>query len=101
MWPTRGNYVAPAVESYEAALRKDSMNSWTGPRKQSNGYSDQQKMYAHNPAYNSSSINKIVDNLQKGSASIVDVYKPQLPKAWNSEPKPQQYSKLFVYCLLF
>lgn len=95
VWPTRGNYVAPAVESYEAALRRDSLNTWTGPRKQSNGYSDQQKMYAHNPAYNSSSINKIVDNLQKGTNSV-DVYKPQLPKAWNSEPKHQQYSKLFV-----
>lgn len=51
-------------------------------------------MYAHNPAYNSSSINRIVDNLQKGATSV-DVYKPTLPQAWNSnpQPKPQQYSK--------
>ncbi|KAJ8982388.1 hypothetical protein NQ317_009643 [Molorchus minor] len=50
-------------------------------------------MYAHNPAYNSSSINRIVDNLQKG-VSNVDVYKPTLPQAWNagSSPKPQHFS---------
>lgn len=90
VWPTRGNYVAPAVESYEAALRKDSLSNWSGPPKHSNGYADDQnKMYAHNPAYNSNSINRIVDNLQKG-VSNVDVYKPKLPKAWNSDAPPKQ-----------
>nr|XP_023013357.1 uncharacterized protein LOC111503310 isoform X1 [Leptinotarsa decemlineata] len=77
VWPTKGNYVAPVVDSYEAALKSDSLDKWTLPQ----GKSD--KMFAHNPAYNSSSINKIVDNLQKG-VSNVDVYKPNMPQAWAS-----------------
>ncbi|KAJ8919944.1 hypothetical protein NQ315_006473 [Exocentrus adspersus] len=81
VWPTRGNIVAPAVDSYEAALKTDSLVAWTGGK--------EDKMYAHNPAYNSTSINKIVDNLQKG-ATGVDVYKPTLPQAWNSSPAPKQ-----------
>lgn len=92
-WPTKGNYVAPAVDAYEAALRSNTLPSWSGPAR--NPTSD---MYAHNPAYNSSSINRIVDNLQKGTANNVDVYKPQLPKAWNagSTEKQQQYGELAV-----
>lgn len=93
VWPTKGNYVTPAVDAYEAALRSDSLTSWSGP---TNGYNDNSsKVYAHNPAYNSNSINRIVDNLQKGSGNV-DLYKPQLPKAWNSGPpqKQQQFGKL-------
>ncbi|XP_044257429.1 uncharacterized protein LOC123006736 isoform X3 [Tribolium madens] len=85
-WPTRGNYVAPVVDSYEAALKNDSLSSWTGAN-------PNEKVFAHNPAYNSSSINRIVDNLQKGN---VDLYKPSMPQAWNSSttPKQQQYGSI-------
>jgi hypothetical protein len=88
-WPTRGNYVAPVVDSYEAALKNDALTSWTAPKAESN-----QKVFSHNPAYNSSSINRIVDNLQKG-VSNVDLYKPALPQAWNSSTatKQQTYGK--------
>lgn len=87
VWPTKGNYVAPAVDAYEEALRKNSLSSWSGPPKHT------ANMYNPNPAYNSNSINRIVDNLQKGTTTNVDVYKPQLPKAWNAGPlqKQQQY----------
>ncbi|CAH1236316.1 unnamed protein product [Diabrotica balteata] len=74
-WPTKGTYVAPAVNSYEAALKNDSLATWSVPK------SNDQKMYAHNPSYNSNSINKIIDGYQKG-ASNVDVYKPTLPQGW-------------------
>jgi hypothetical protein len=83
-WPTRGNYVAPVVDSYEAALKNDALTSWTAPKAESN-----QKVFSHNPAYNSSSINRIVDNLQKG-VSNVDLYKPALPQAWNSSAATKQ-----------
>lgn len=88
VWPTKGNYVAPAVDAYEEALRKNSLSTWSGPPKNTSN------MYTPNPAYNSSSINRIVDNLQKGTSGV-DVYKPQLPKAWNSgtPQKQQQYGK--------
>ncbi|XP_050315731.1 uncharacterized protein LOC126750197 isoform X6 [Anthonomus grandis grandis] len=90
-WPTKGSYVAPAVNSYEEALKSDNLASWTIPK--SNGYGDQ-KIFTHNPAYNSDSINRIVENLQKGSSST-DVYKPALPQAWNSGPvKKQNYSSI-------
>lgn len=82
VWPTKGNYVTPAVDSYEAALRNDNLTNWTVPK-------TDQKMYVHNPTYNSSSINRIVDNLQKGATSV-DVYKPTLPQAWNAGPGPRQ-----------
>lgn len=87
VWPIKGNYVAPAVDAYEAALRNDTLATWSGPTK-----NNATNMYAPNPAYNSSSINRIVDNLQKGVGNL-DVYKPQLPKAWNAgtQPKQQQY----------
>ncbi|CAH0545732.1 unnamed protein product [Brassicogethes aeneus] len=87
-WPTRGNLVAPAVNSYEAALKSDTLASWTGPK--TNGHD---KVFAHNPAYNSNSINRIVDNLQKGVTNV-DVYKPTLPQAWNvtGAPKQQQFN---------
>ncbi|XP_015840184.2 uncharacterized protein LOC656988 isoform X4 [Tribolium castaneum] len=87
-WPTRGNYVAPVVDSYEAALKNDSLASWTGA-------STNEKVFAHNPAYNSSSINRIVDNLQKGVGNV-DLYKPSMPQAWNSStaPKQQQYGSI-------
>lgn len=88
-WPGKGNYVTPAVDSYEAAMRSGSLSTWTGSN-------EPQKVFAHNPAYNSSSINRIVNNLQQG-VSNVDVYKPILPQAWNnsSPPKQQQYGKTF------
>lgn len=86
-WPTKGNYVAPAVDSYEIALKNDNLANWSVPK------SNDQKMYAHNPSYNSSSINRIVDNLQKG-VSNMDVYKPTLPQAWNMRScQKQQYSE--------
>lgn len=90
VWPTKGNYVAPAVDAYEAALKNNTLATWSGPSKNNTS-----NMYAHNPAYNSSSINRIVDNLQKGTAGNVDVYRPQLPKAWSagSSQKQQQYGK--------
>ncbi|GJQ76837.1 hypothetical protein Trydic_g15044 [Trypoxylus dichotomus] len=84
-WPTRGSYVAPVVDSYEQALKADSLSQWRASP--ANGYGD--KVYAHNPAYNSNSINRIVDNLQKGATSV-DVYKPKFPQAWNSKTSPQQ-----------
>ncbi|XP_066256472.1 uncharacterized protein [Euwallacea similis] len=91
-WPTKGNFVAPAVNSYEQALKDDNLASWTVPK--TNGYGEQ-KSFAHNPAYNSQSINRIVDNLQKGAASNVDVYKPSLPQAWNSGSNTKsQYSSI-------
>lgn len=88
IWPTKGNYVAPAVDAYEEALRKNSLSSRSGPPKNTSN------MYTPNSAYNSSSINRIVDNLQKGTGNV-DVYKPQLPKAWNSgtPQKQHQYGK--------
>lgn len=78
------------MDAYEEALRKNSLSTWSGPPKNTSN------MYTPNPAYNSSSINRIVDNLQKGSNGV-DVYKPQLPKAWNagSQQKQQQCSKWF------
>lgn len=82
VWPSRGNYVAPAVDSYEAALKSDTLPNWSVPK-------SEPKMYAHNPSYNSSSINRIVDNLQKG-VSNVDVYKPTLPQAWNMNSRQKQ-----------
>lgn len=82
---SRGNYVQPVVDSYEKAMRSDNLASWTGP---SNGH--EQKVYAHNPAYNSNSINRMVDNLQRGNT---DVYKPNVPQAWNQPQAKQQYSK--------
>ncbi|XP_066148319.1 uncharacterized protein [Euwallacea fornicatus] len=91
-WPTKGNFVAPAVNSYEQALKDDNLASWTVPK--TNGYGEQ-KSFAHNPAYNSQSINRIVDNLQKGAASNVDVYKPSLPQAWSSGSNTKlQYSSI-------
>lgn len=36
VWPTKGNYVAPAVNSYEQALKTDNLASWTIPK--TNGY---------------------------------------------------------------
>lgn len=36
VWPTKGNYVAPAVNSYEQALKSDNLASWTIPK--TNGY---------------------------------------------------------------
>lgn len=92
-FPSKGNFVAPAVNSYEEALQNDTLPSWTMP---ANGYGPSaanNKVYAHNPAYNSNSINRIVDNLQKG-LSNVDIYKPTLPQAWNAQPvlKTQQYN---------
>lgn len=88
VWPTKGNYVAPAVDAYEAALRSNSLTSWSGPPKNSS------TMFTTNPIYNSNSINRIVDNLQKGTSNV-DVYKPQVPKAWNTGTvqKHQQYGK--------
>ncbi|XP_060519348.1 uncharacterized protein LOC132697757 isoform X2 [Cylas formicarius] len=89
VWPTKGIIVAPAVDSYEAALKSDSLASWTGSK--NNG---DQKIYAHNPAYNSQSINRIVENLQKGTGNV-DVYKPSLPQSWNSDPaRKQHYSSV-------
>ena len=87
VWPSRGNYVAPVVDSYETALKNDTLESWTGA-------TSNEKVFSHNPAYNSSSINRIVDNLQKGVNSV-DLYKPSFPQAWNSSAstKQQQYSK--------
>lgn len=86
VWPTRGNYVAPAVDSYEEALKNDYLTNWSIPK-------SEQKMYAHNPSYNSNSINKIVENLQKGVSNI-DVYKPTLPQSWNMNLRQnQQFSK--------
>lgn len=93
VWPNRGNYVAPVVDSYESALKNDTLSTWTAPK--TNGYQNtNQKVFSHNPAYNSSSINRIVDNLQKGVTNV-DIYKPTLPQAWNSSgvTKQQQYSK--------
>ncbi|XP_056629938.1 uncharacterized protein LOC130440687 isoform X1 [Diorhabda sublineata] len=74
-WPTKGNYVAPAVNSYESALKNDNLANWSIPK------SSDQKMYAQNSNYNSSSINKIIDNYQKGGSNV-DVYKPTLPQGW-------------------
>lgn len=89
-WATKGQFVQPVVESYERAIRNNSLPQWTG----ANGYNDP-KLYAHNPAYNSSSINRIVDNIQKGDASNADIYKPNVPQAWNAtqQGKQQSYSK--------
>lgn len=50
------------------------------------------KAYSPNPSYNSPSINKIVDNLQKG-VSNVNMYKPKLPTAWNSPASCDYQSK--------
>ncbi|KAK9880848.1 hypothetical protein WA026_013173 [Henosepilachna vigintioctopunctata] len=86
-WPSKGNFVAPAVESYELASKTDNLATWAGPKYM--GQSDHNKAFTHNPAYNSASINRIVDNLQKG-ASNVNVYKPKLPSAWNATDKQQQ-----------
>ncbi|XP_063919964.1 uncharacterized protein LOC135134972 isoform X4 [Zophobas morio] len=88
VWPSRGNYVAPVVDSYETALKNDTLESWTGA-------TSNEKVFSHNPAYNSSSINRIVDNLQKGVNSV-DLYKPSFPQAWNSSAstKQQQYSSV-------
>ncbi|KAF7275513.1 hypothetical protein GWI33_011643, partial [Rhynchophorus ferrugineus] len=36
VWPTKGNFVAPAVNSYEEALKNDKLASWEIPK--SNGY---------------------------------------------------------------
>ncbi|CAG9859807.1 unnamed protein product [Phyllotreta striolata] len=74
-WPTKGNYVAPAVSSYETALKSDNLANWAIPK------NNEQKMYSHNANYNSSSINKIIDSYQKG-VSNVDVYKPTMPQGW-------------------
>ncbi|XP_022918182.2 uncharacterized protein [Onthophagus taurus] len=92
-WPNKGNYVAPVVDSYEQALRRDSLSTWRASP--SNGYGMQpEKVFAHNPAYNSTSINRIVDNLQKGMSNV-DVYKPKHPQAWNSKSSQQpQYSSV-------
>lgn len=88
---SRGNYVTPAVDSYEKAMRNDSLASWQVP---TNGQTN--TGYAHNPAYNSNSINRIVDNLQKSSNT--DVYKTSLPHAWNQPHAKQQYSKFsFIF----
>ncbi|XP_044751639.1 uncharacterized protein LOC123311634 isoform X2 [Coccinella septempunctata] len=78
---SKGNFVAPVVESYEKGLRTGNLASAKGINH--NGQYNQNKVFAHNPAYNSSSINRAVDNLRKG-VSNVDVYKPTLPSAWNS-----------------
>lgn len=88
VWPTKGSYVAPVVDSYEQALKADSLAQWRASPVNEYG----EKGYAHNPAYNSNSINRIVDNLQKG-VSNVDVYKPKFPQAWNAKPANQQYCK--------
>lgn len=90
-WPTKGNYVAPAVNSYEAALKNDDLPNWTVPK------NNDQKMFAQNPNYNSSSINKIVDNYQKG-VSNVDVYKPAMPQGWATHRQFGKY--LSIYLLL-
>lgn len=91
VWPTKGNYVAPAVDSYEAALRNDNLTNWSVPK-------SSEKMYAHNPSYNSNSINRIVDNLQKGVSNI-DVYKPTLPQAWNMNSQQKQQFSKFDYLI--
>lgn len=90
-WATKGQFVQPVVDSYERAIRNNSLPQWTG----ANGYNDS-KIYAQNPAYNSNSINRIVDNLQRGGASNVDIYKANVPQAWNgsSQGMQQSYSKL-------
>lgn len=36
IWPTKGSFVAPAVNSYEQALKSDNLASWTIPK--TNGY---------------------------------------------------------------
>ncbi|KAF5300696.1 hypothetical protein FQA39_LY11058 [Lamprigera yunnana] len=76
----RGNFVKPTVESYEEAQKTNTLPSWGGAQK-----------HTPNPVYNSNSINRMVDNFQKGISGI-DVYKPILPRAWNSLPPPQQYT---------
>lgn len=54
------------------------------------------KRYSPNPSYNSPSINKIVDNFQKGAASNVGIYKPKLPSAWNATSTQEYSSKIFT-----
>ncbi|XP_025836747.1 uncharacterized protein LOC108742527 isoform X3 [Agrilus planipennis] len=81
VWPTKGNIVAPTVDSYEQALKANALETWKGaPRSEMHS----NRSYTPNPAYNSTSINKLVDNYQKG-VSNVDVYKPKLPQAWNAK----------------
>lgn len=91
-WPSRGNYVTPAVDSYEAALKNDNLTNWSVPK-------SEQKMYTHNPSYNSNSVNRIVDNLQKGVSSI-DVYKPTLPQAWNMNSRQKQQFSEYLSTVL-
>ncbi|KAK5640117.1 hypothetical protein RI129_010928 [Pyrocoelia pectoralis] len=83
VWPKRDNFVKPTVASYEQAMKSNTLESWDGHSRNT-----------QNPAYNSNSINRMVDHFQKG-ASNIDVYKPILPRAWNSQPPPaQQYSSI-------
>ncbi|CAG9815923.1 unnamed protein product, partial [Phaedon cochleariae] len=105
-WPTKGNYVAPAVDSYESALRRDELANWTVPkentRNEQANWTVPREMkktggesYAPNPAYNSSSINRIVDNLQKGTGGV-DVYKPALPQGWTANKPCGNYNHITV-----
>ncbi|XP_045464451.1 uncharacterized protein LOC123673808 [Harmonia axyridis] len=81
----KGNLVVPAVESYENALRTGNLASGKGYSQ--NGQCNQSKSFSHNPAYNSSSINRVVNNLAKGSN--IDIYKPTVPSAWNSKKQSE------------
>ncbi|KAB0792157.1 hypothetical protein PPYR_14116 [Photinus pyralis] len=80
VWPKRGAFVRPTVDSYEQAMKSHTLESWDGTSR-----------HTANPAYNSNSINRMVDHFQKGTSNI-DVYKPVLPRAWNAQAPPvQQY----------
>ncbi|XP_031355840.1 uncharacterized protein LOC116180128 isoform X3 [Photinus pyralis] len=83
VWPKRGAFVRPTVDSYEQAMKSHTLESWDGTSR-----------HTANPAYNSNSINRMVDHFQKGTSNI-DVYKPVLPRAWNAQAPPvQQYSSI-------
>lgn len=79
-------------------MMAEPLPSWHSPN--TIGYAklpEEPKAFTANPSYNSPSINKIVDNLQKGGATNVNVYKPKLPQAWNSATQQTQMSKFEVY----
>lgn len=86
-------FAAPTPDSYN--MMSDPLPPWT-PSSNGIGYTKQPEQpkgfSAPNPSYNSASINKLVDNFQKG-VSNVDVYKPKVPQAWNTSSQSSQYSK--------
>lgn len=55
----------------------------------------QAKPYAHNPVYNSNSVNRIVDNIQRGNGVLSTdnnntLYKPKIPTGWSTNIQSSQ-----------